>query len=137
MPTTVFTFPEIGQVGLSERECRESKLDYQLGSFTYQASGKAQCDGETKGAARLLAAKEDGRLLGGLVYGAEASALVAEVATAMKAGMTAPDLAHLIHAHPTLNEIIREAAADVSGAAVHKAGRRSRSAAGLSGDEME
>ncbi|NLV23791.1 MAG: dihydrolipoyl dehydrogenase [Deltaproteobacteria bacterium] len=136
VPATVFTFPEIAQVGLSEKECREKKRNYRLGSFAYQASGKAQCDGETKGAARLLAAAEDGRILGGLVYGAEASALIAEVATAMRAGMSVGELAGLIHAHPTLNEIIKEAAADVLGAAVHKVGRRNRSAGSSSGETL-
>jgi len=128
VPTTVFTFPEIAQVGLSEHQCREAKSAYLLGSFSYLASGKAQCDGELKGVVRLLADAENQRILGGLVCGAEASALIAEVAVAMGAGMTAENLACVIHAHPTLNEIIREAAADVFGVAVHKAGRRNRSA---------
>jgi dihydrolipoamide dehydrogenase len=136
VPTAIFTFPEIAQVGLSEKACREAKRDYRLGTFSYQALGKAQCEGETEGAARLLAEGGDGRLLGGMVYGEAASVLIAEVAAAMRAGLTARDLAGLIHAHPTLGEIIRETAADVLGAAVHKAGLRSRSAGRLSGDGM-
>ncbi|MBN1140746.1 MAG: dihydrolipoyl dehydrogenase [Deltaproteobacteria bacterium] len=137
VPTAIFTFPEIAQVGLSEAQCRESQRDYLVGTFPYQASGKAQCDGDARGAARLLASPSDGRLLGGTVFGAGASQLIAEVAAAMRGGLTAGDVAHLIHAHPSLSEIIKETAADVLGASVHKAVRRGRPLEPTSGARTE
>jgi len=124
VPSTIFTLPEIGQVGLNEEDCRNQELATEIGRFTYRATSKALCDGETRGMIKLVAAKEDGRLLGGTIVGEEASALIAEVAVAIHQEMTAEDLGKVIHSHPTLPEMIREAAEDTRGLAVHKAGRR-------------
>ncbi len=124
VPSTIFTLPEIGQVGLSEEECKEQGLAVDVGRFTYQASGKALCDGETRGLVKVLAARDDGRLLGAAIVGEEASALIAEVAVGMQQQMTAAALGSVIHSHPTLPEMIREAAEDSEGLAVHKIGRK-------------
>lgn len=124
VPSCIFTLPEIAQVGLTEEECKAQGLAVDVGRFAYQASSKALCDGETQGSIKLIAAREDKRLLGAAIVGAEASSLIAEVATAMTTGMTAAGLAGIIHAHPTLPELIMEAAEDVDGHAVHKVGRR-------------
>lgn len=127
VPSTIFTLPEIGQVGLTEEECREQGIEAEIGRFSYQASSKALCDGEPQGLVKIAAAKADGRILGATVAGEEASSLIAEVAAAMQAGMSARDLGHVIHSHPTLPEMIKEAAEDTEGAAVHKIGRRRES----------
>ena len=82
------------------------------------------CDGEVVGSVKLIAARDDGRILGAHIAGEEASTLIAEVASAMAAGVSAKGLADVIHAHPTLPEIIKEAAEDVTGMAVHNIGRR-------------
>ena len=124
IPSTVFTFPEMARVGLQEDECRAANRDYVLGSFPYVGCGKAQCDGETLGAAKLLFAGNDGALLGGMAYGEEASLLIAEVAVAMRSNMKGMELADTVHAHPTLSEIVRETAADAMGLCVHKASIR-------------
>ncbi len=126
VPATIFTLPEIGQVGLSEEECKKKGIAVDVGRFAYQASSKALCDGETRGMVKILAEKDKGRIVGATVVGEEASSLVAEVAVAMQRGMSAGELAHVIHSHPTLPEMIKEAAEDVEGLAVHKVGRRSR-----------
>ncbi len=126
VPSAIFTLPEIGQVGLSEEECKEKGLAVNVGRFAYQASSKAQCDGETRGFAKMLTGKEDGRIVGATVVGEEASALIAEIAAAMQQKMTAAGLAAVIHAHPTLPEMIREAAEDTEGLAVHKIGRKKK-----------
>lgn len=124
VPATIFTLPEIGQVGLTEEECKEQGVAVEIGRFTYQASSKALCDGEPRGLVKLLAARDDGRIVGATMVGEEAATLVAEVALAMQQKMTAAALGAVIHSHPTLPEMIREAAEDVEGLAVHKIGRR-------------
>lgn len=123
IPSVIFTDPEIAQVGLTEEQCRARGLACAVGRFAYLASGKALCDGETRGTVKLLADKDD-RILGATIVGEEASTLVAEVALAMRGNLTARQLAEGVRAHPSLPEMIREAAEDISGSAVHKMGRR-------------
>ncbi|WP_429885429.1 dihydrolipoyl dehydrogenase [Geoalkalibacter halelectricus] len=124
VPSAIFTLPEIGQVGLTEEAARERDLDFEVGRFSYQASSKALCDGEARGLVKLVAAADDGRILGASFVGEEASSLVAEAAVAMAAGLSAEALGRIIHAHPTLPEMVMEAAEDVHGLAVHKTGRK-------------
>jgi dihydrolipoamide dehydrogenase len=126
VPATIFTFPEIARVGLSERQCRESSFAFQTGWFSFQASGKALCDGKERGLAKIFAAAGDGRILGASIHGEEAASLIAEVALSMQNGITVAQLAAAVHSHPTLPEIIGEAADDVLGRALHKAPRRKR-----------
>jgi len=124
VPSAIFTLPEIGQVGLTEAECKEQGVAVDVGRFAYQASGKALCDGEAQGSIKVVAEKEGGRILGAAIVGEEASALISEISVAMSQQMTAAQLGEVIHAHPTLPEIVLEAAEDVNGHAVHKAGRK-------------
>jgi dihydrolipoamide dehydrogenase len=126
VPSTIFTLPEIGEVGLTEEDCKSKGVAVDVGRFAYQASSKAVCAGETRGSIKIVAAAEDGRILGASIVGAEASTLVAEVAVAMQQQMTAAQLGRLIHSHPTLPEMIKEAAEDTVGEAVHKIGRRTK-----------
>lgn len=126
VPSAIFTLPELGQVGLTEEECKDRGIEAEAGRFSYQASSKALCDGEPRGMVKVLSEKGGGRLLGATVVGEEAATLVAEVAVAMQQGMTAAALAAVIHSHPTLPEMIKEAAEDTEGLAVHKLGRRAR-----------
>jgi len=124
VPSAIFTSPEVAQVGLNEEECKERGLAVKIGRFAYQATSKALCEGEPQGLFKLIAAADSGAILGAAVAGAEASTLIAEVTAAMAGGMTAEELGRVIHAHPTLPEMIKEAAEDVDGLAVHKVGRR-------------
>jgi dihydrolipoamide dehydrogenase len=101
-------------------------LSVSVGRFSYQASSKALCDGEVRGSVKILADGDSGKILGAAIVGEEASALIAEVAVAMQQGMTAGELGRVIHSHPTLPEMIMEAAEDVEGMAVHKIGRRTK-----------
>lgn len=128
VPSAVFTLPELGQVGLGEEECKERGVEIEVGRFSYQVSSKALCDGEPRGSVKLIAAKGDKKILGATVVGEEASTLVAEVAVAMRQGMTAAELGRVIHSHPTMPEIIKEAAEDIDGVAIHKVGSRNRKA---------
>ncbi|HAD04368.1 MAG: dihydrolipoyl dehydrogenase [Desulfuromonadales bacterium GWD2_61_12] len=124
VPSCIFTSPEVSQIGLTEEECKERGLAVEVGRFAYQASSKALCEGEPRGSIKLIAARDDDRIVGATIVGAEASALIAEVAAAMTAGLTAQRLGAIIHAHPSLPELVMEAAEDVHGRAVHKVGRR-------------
>jgi len=126
VPSAVFTLPEVAQVGLSEEDCKTQGVATSVGRFAFAASGKALCDGEPHGQVKIVADKENGRLLGAAIVGEEASTMIAELALALQLGLTAAELGHVIHAHPTLPEIVLEAAEDVDGLAVHKAGRRPR-----------
>lgn len=126
LPSVVFTFPELAQVGQTEEQCKAGGLEIEVGRFSLQASSKALCDGEARGQVKLVAGKQDGRILGVTVVGAGASSLIAEAALAMQQGMSATALAAVIHAHPTLPEALLDAAEDVLGLAVHKLSRKGR-----------
>ncbi len=124
VPSAIFTSPEVAQVGLNEADCKAQGIAVEIGRFAYLASGKALCEGETRGSVKVVAEKGEGQILGATIVGEGASAMIAEIAVAMDRKMTARQLASVIHAHPTLPEIVFEAVEDVDGLAIHKAGRR-------------
>lgn len=121
VPSVVFTQPELAQVGESETACQSRGQTVRVGRFSYQASGKALCDGAGEGLVKLVAEADSGQLLGATIVGEDASTLIAEVAVAIGAGMTARQLAVIVHAHPTLSEMVQEAARDLDNDAIHKA----------------
>ena len=110
VPSGVFTSPEVGSVGLREQQAREQGLDVRCVTFQMRELGKAQAMGELPGFFKLVAAADDGRLLGAHIVGAHASDLVAEAALGVANGLTLEQVAHTIHAHPTLAEGLYEAA---------------------------
>ena len=110
VPSGVFTSPEVGSVGLSEQQAREQGLDVRCVTFQMRELGKAQAMGELPGFFKLVAAADGGRLLGAHIVGAHASDLVAEAALGVANGLTLEQVAHTIHAHPTLAEGLYEAA---------------------------
>jgi dihydrolipoamide dehydrogenase len=119
IPGAIFTHPEVGHVGLSEEQARERGLDYRADSVLYRTLGKAQASGELAGQAKLISEKGSGRILGVHLIGAQATELIAEAVLALKAGCTVQNVADTIHAHPTLAEIMGEAAAKAAGRAIH------------------
>jgi len=119
VPAAVFTSPEIGSVGLRERQAVERGMKIRIGRFQFRALGKAHAVGEIAGFVKIISDEMTGQILGAHIIGPHASDLIHEIAVAMKAGLTAADIAETIHAHPTLSEGIMEAAADVDGAAIH------------------
>ena len=123
IPACVYTDPEIAFVGMSEAQARAAGENVKVGTFPFSALGRAQVLGETAGMVKLVT-DADGYLLGGTVMGPRATDLIAEVALALSQGLTAAELAHTVHAHPTLPEAIFEAALDVDGEAIHIAPRR-------------
>lgn len=124
IPAGIFTDPEIGSVGLKEKEAEEKGIPVKVGRFPYAASGKALGMDETDGFVQILADPGTDKVLGASIVGAHATDLLGEVTLAVKAGVKAADLAVTVHAHPTLPELIMEAAEDVHGFAIHKIGRK-------------
>ncbi len=119
VPAAIFTSPEIGSVGLREKQAAEKGLRYKTGRFQFRALGKAHAMGEIAGLFKIIADEETDRILGAHIIGPHAADLIHEVAVAMEKGLTAGDIARTIHAHPTLSEGIMEAAEDVHDAAIH------------------
>lgn len=121
VPAVVFTEPELASVGLTATAATERGIAVDQGVFHYGASGKALCDGIGKGRVEIVAARDGGKIIGGVVAGEHAGILIAEITVAIDRGLTARELAEVIHAHPTLPEMIREASADTYGQATNRA----------------
>ncbi|MGQ9730711.1 MAG: dihydrolipoyl dehydrogenase [Candidatus Zipacnadales bacterium] len=119
IPACVFTWPEIASVGLKEREARAEGLEITIGSFPFRANGKAIGAGEREGFVKLVAEASSGRLLGGSIIGPHASSLIAELTLAVHHELTLQDIVETIHAHPTLPEVVAEAAHVALGEPLH------------------
>ncbi|HBH62285.1 MAG TPA: dihydrolipoyl dehydrogenase [Nitrospiraceae bacterium] len=127
IPSAIFTSPEIGSVGLRERQAAEKGITYNVGRFQFRALGKAHAMGEIAGMFKIISEEGTDKILGAHIIGPHASDLVHEIAVAMEKGLTVKDIARTIHAHPTLAEGVMEAAEDVHDAAIHcpkKEGKR-------------
>jgi dihydrolipoamide dehydrogenase len=124
VPACVFSRPEAASVGLKEREAREQGIDITVGKFMYGANGKALALGEPDGMVKVIARKDDDKVIGVHILGAQATDLIHEPALALKMGATVEDVAMMIHAHPTLSEIVMEAFHGAAGQAIHQAPAR-------------
>lgn len=123
VPVCIFTQPELSRVGLTEEEAKDRGIEVKIGKFPFTANGKAHLQGEGEGLAKIIAAREDGRLLGMHIMGPHASDLIQEGSLAIKAGLKAANLADLIHPHPTLSEALWEASLAVDKKSIHFSGR--------------
>ncbi len=119
VPNVVYTEPEIASVGKTEEQLKEAGIPYRKGVFAYQANGRARALGATDGKVKLLAHQATDRLLGAHIIGARAGDLIAELVAAMAFHASSEDVARLSHAHPTLAEVVKEAALAVDGRALH------------------
>jgi len=119
VPGIVYTEPEIATVGKTEEQLAEAGVAYAKGVFPYQANGRARALGATGGKVKVLADAKTDRILGVHIIGARAGDLIAEAVVAMAFGASSEDLARTIHAHPTLAEILKEAALAVEKRAIH------------------
>ena len=124
VPAGIFTFPEIGRIGLTEQEARQQGMEVKIGKFRAVGLGKAHATGDTTGLMKIVTEAKSRKIVGVHLVGAHAADLVHEAAVAMQMGATAETLAETIHAHPTMPEGIMEAAEDVDGMAIHLARRR-------------
>ena len=119
VPACVFTHPEIGSVGKSNADCAEEGLKIKEAKFSFMGLGKAQAIGEARGWAKIIADAKTGEVLGVHIIGPHASDLISEAGLAMSMEATVEDIAHCIHAHPTLPESLMEAADGWLGRAIH------------------
>lgn len=119
VPRCTYCHPQIGSVGLSEKECQDQGIPYEVGTAQFMPNGKAMAVGETDGFSKVIRHAETGELLGGHIIGPEATELVMEFVVAKKNRMTAASLAHTIHAHPTLSEVNLDALHNAIGDPVH------------------
>ena len=115
IPNVVYTSPEIASVGKTEEELKAAGIPYRKGSFPFMANARARALGHTDGFVKILAHKDTDRVLGGHIVGPRAGDLIAEIAMAMEFGASSEDVARTCHAHPTLAEVVKEAALAVDG----------------------
>ena len=123
IPAAVFTDPEIGTVGLTEREAERAGFSPVVGELPLRASGRALTHDDDDGFVRIVADDADGFVLGAQIVSPDASELIAEVGLAIEMGATVEDLVATVHTHPTLSEAVMEAAANAIGQAIHTLNR--------------
>lgn len=119
IPNVVYTDPEVAAVGQTEEELKAADISYNIGKFPFTANGRARAMGSMEGFVKILADKTTDKILGAHILGPDAGTLIAEIATAMEFGASAEDVARICHAHPSLNEAVKEAALAVAGRALH------------------
>ena len=119
IPGVVYTWPEVASVGETEETLKEAGTAYKVGKFPFTANGRARAMGATDGFVKILADKETDRVLGAHILGPDAGTLIAELVMAIEFGASAEDVARICHAHPSLNEAVKEAALAADGRALH------------------
>jgi dihydrolipoamide dehydrogenase len=119
IPWIIYTWPEIAWVGRTEQALKAEGVPYVTGVFPFQANGRARAMEAAQGQVKLLAHAETDRVLGVHIIGPHASELIAEAVVAMEFCASAEDIARIVHAHPTLSEVLHEAALAAQGRAIH------------------
>jgi len=110
IPSVVYTWPEFAAVGFSEEQCQQQGLEFVAGTAYFAANGRALSAADSEGLIQVVAEKGSGRLLGVHMVGPHASELIGQAVVAMEAGLSAQILSEIVQAHPTLSEVIRDAA---------------------------
>jgi dihydrolipoamide dehydrogenase len=119
IPGVVYTWPEAATVGYTEDELKAKGIPYTVGKFPFAANSRAKASGNAVGFVKLLAHKDNDRLLGAHILGPDAGTMIAELALALEFGASSEDIARTCHAHPTLNEAVKEAALACFAKAIH------------------
>lgn len=127
IPGVIYTFPEIAWVGKTEEKLRAEGEEIKVGTFSFAVNGRAMAANAAVGLVKVIAHKETDRILGVHIVGPQASELIAQAVIAMEFAASAEDLALTMYAHPTLSEVVHEAALAVDGNAVHAIQRRKKS----------
>lgn len=118
-PGCTYCHPEVASVGLTEEACKDKGIDYKVGKFPFQASGRALAVADSEGFVKILIDPKYGEILGAHIIGSGATELIAEMGLAITTESTYEDIEATIHAHPTLAEAIHEATSDAFGHAIH------------------
>ena len=119
IPGVVYTWPEVAGVGRTEEQLKSAGVAYRVGKFPFTANGRARAMGSMDGFVKILADKATDRILGCHIIGPDAGTLIAEIVVAIEFGASSEDVARICHAHPSLNEAVKEAALAVDGRAIH------------------
>jgi len=119
IPWVIYTHPEIAWVGKTETQLKNDGVEYRAGQVPFLANGRALGQGDASGFVKILACAQTDRVLGVHIIGANASELIAEAVTAIEFGASSEDIARICHAHPTLSEVMHEAALAVDQRALH------------------
>ncbi len=120
IPNVVYTDPEIASVGKTEEELEAAGVPYKKGAFPFKFNGRARAMNAVDGFAKILAHEKTDRILGAHIIGPQAGHLIAEMAVAVEMMASSEDIARSSHAHPTLAEVLKEAAMAVEKRAIHQ-----------------
>lgn len=120
IPINIYTYPEIGQIGMTEKQLKEEGIDYKINNFPLSANAKALISGDNEGEIRILSEKKYGEVLGIQIIAENATDMIAEASAYLAMEGTIYDIAATIHAHPTVSEIFFEAGFDAVHKAIHK-----------------
>jgi dihydrolipoamide dehydrogenase len=119
IPGAIFSHPQVASFGLSEKEAAAEGIDVKVGKFPFLPNGKALGLGENVGFVKIVAEAATGKILGAHMIGPDVSELLPELTLAHNAGLTSTDIARNVHTHPTLSEVLMEAAHVLEGHAIH------------------
>lgn len=119
IPNVIYTWPEVATVGFSEEELQAKSTAYKVGTFPFLANGRAKAMEESEGFVKVISDKTTDKLLGMHIVGPWASDLIAEAVSVIEFGGSAEDIARTCHAHPTLSEVVKEAAMAVDKRQIH------------------
>ena len=119
IPGVIYTWPEVATVGKTEEQLKEAGVEYNVGKVPFMANSRARANGFTEGFAKILADKKTDKVLGVHIIGPDAGTVIHECVLAMEFGASAEDIARTCHAHPTLNEAVKEAALAVAGRTIN------------------
>jgi len=119
MPRATYCQPQVASFGLTEAQAKARGLEVKVGSFPFQANGKALGLGEYTGWVKIVCEANYGEILGAHMIGPEVTELLPELTLAHNMELTAAEIARNVHAHPTLSEALMEAAHAVSGQSIH------------------
>jgi dihydrolipoamide dehydrogenase len=120
MPRCYYCHPQIASLGITEKQAKDRGLEYKVGRFNFQPNGKAQGLGEAYGFVKVIAAAKYGEILGVHMIGPEVTELLPEWVLARNYELTPHEVGRSVHAHPTLSEVLMEAAEAVEGHSVHQ-----------------
>jgi len=119
IPSVIYTWPEVATVGETEEQAKARGVAVKVGKFPFTANARARAMAETDGLVKIIADAKTDLVLGAHILGPDAGTLIAELALAIEFGASSEDVARTCHAHPTLNEAVKEAALAVEGRAIH------------------
>ena len=119
MPRATYCLPQVASFGLTEEQAREQGYNVKIGKCSFRASGKAAAIADTTGMVKLVIDQKYGAILGAHLIGPEVTELLAELSIAKLLEGTSLELGWMVHSHPTLSEVVKEAALASDGQGIH------------------